>query len=149
MNCTVHRLCDLDEFDTAFLMNHAVRSGSDFQGKLLGGRLGEADGTIALVRDSGEIVGWARTEPWLYDESGVEYRTLEAFTRTGWRNRGVCRYAVAALVAAGSVPHARRRPDRYPSPVAVFHATMCSVCRAIGVPYELFEKDSRGQWRML
>ena len=136
MNCTVTKLRLLDETDCSFLFDHASRRGSDFQGKLVS-EMTDADGHIAVVRDQGEIVAWARTEQWEDVDRGEVWPTLEAFTREPWRRRGLCRYAVAGLAAA----------NVFTPPVAIFRPPMIGVCRHLGIGYVEYEKDCHGEWR--
>lgn len=134
MNCTVTPLSSLDEDDSSFIYTHATRSGSEFQSKLSRGGLTVCDGTIAVVRDFGEIVGWARTEVWTHD-AGASYDTLEAFTRVPWRRRGVCRYAVAGLIASRV----------FTLGFAVFSPRMTDLCRHLGVEAIEFCRE-RDKW---
>lgn len=103
MNCTVLPLRDLDEEDRHFIVGNACKPNSDFLAKLIDKTLDDRDGWIGIVRDQGEIVGWARTEKWEDKDSGKEFETLESFTRHQWRRRGVCKYAISGLLAAGKI----------------------------------------------
>jgi hypothetical protein len=130
MNCTVLPLRDLDESDRHCIIESACKPNSDFQAKLCDKILDDRDGWIAIVRDQGEIVGWARTEKWCDKDSGEEFDTLESFTRHRWRRRGVCKYAVAGLLAAGKI-------DR--GPLAIFSSMMIGTCRVFGIRWEGYE----------
>lgn len=141
MNCTIHPLHTLGEDDVAFIYHHATREGSDFQSKILSDRLTDRDGVIALVREAGEIVGWARTESWIDPNDCVEWPTLEALTRQQWRRRGVCRYAVAGLVAGGYLPVVPGRRET----VAVFDVRMSNLCQHLRIPSVEFYQE-RGLW---
>lgn len=136
MNCTVTGLADLDLDDRMFIVENACKPNSDFQWKLIEKPLGEADGWIAVVRDQGEIVGWARTEKWLDKESGEEWHTLEAFTREEWRRRHVCQFAATGLRAAG----------RLPDHVAIFNPNLITTCRRMALKFTGYETQFSG-WR--
>lgn len=135
MNCTVTPLHRLDDTDLVFIATNATRRHSDFWWKIINNELTEADGMIAVVRDQGEIVGWARTENWHDEPYGEVWPTLEAFTREPWRRRGVCRYAVAGLLAAAALE----------PPVAIFRPQMIGLCRHLGVKFVEYE-HGRGGW---
>jgi len=55
---------------------------------------------------------------------------LESFTRHQWRRRGVCKYAVAGLLAAGKI-------DR--GPLAIFSSMMIGTCRVFNLRWEGYE----------
>ena len=140
MNCTVTLLKDLDESDVHFIVESACKANSDFQGKLCGKVLDEDDGWIAIVRDQGEIVGWARTEKWHDKTPGCEYDTLEAFVRDEWRRRGVCQFAATGLLADGRI-------DR--GPVAIFSNSLVQTCRRMAVRFVGYQFDfNLGEWRL-
>lgn len=125
-----------------FVRNKLTKPGSDFQWKLtalLHGerRADDSDGHIALVADQGEIVGWARTEPWTSDD-GMPYDTLEAFVAPEYRRRGVAGFAASGLYAG--VLHDNG------GTVAVFHPHMLLVARRAGFFATLFEKNPAGKW---
>lgn len=134
MNCTIQPLCLIDDDDAAFIYDHACKKGSDFSRKIASGALTPSDGVIAIVADQGEIIGWARTEHWT-DADGREWPTLEAFTRPEYRRRGVCRYAVAGLVADRWVDRA----------VAVFDPRMADLCRHLRIDCCEFHLEN-GVW---
>lgn len=137
MNCTVTPLHRLDDTDLVFIAANATRPKSDFWWKIINNELTEADGSIAVVRDQGEIVGWARSEEWHDEPWGEVWQTLEAFTREPWRRRGVCRYAVAGLLAAASVE----------PPVAIFRPQMIGLCRHLGLTFVEYEQGRCGWTR--
>ena len=117
---------------TKRLVRDLTRDGSDFQAKLMrwaaGAPAGIEDGTIAVVEEDGDVIGWARTEVW---ES--RWSTLEAFVHLGWRQRGVAALAASALVASWSLP-----PD---AQVAVFRPSMLVLARRVGIHPVLFAKE--------
>lgn len=127
MNCDVLPLCDLDDSDLTFIRRHLTKPDSDFHKKL---RRGQLDGHIAIVRDQGEIIGWARTEPWA-DCSGV-WDTLEAFVAEEYRHRGIASFAACGLESDFCLG----------SRVAVFHPVMYIVGTRAGIRVTLF---SRGE----
>lgn len=108
MNCTVLTAGELakDREAMLWIASKLSRHGSDFQEKLrywLSGHLPQqADGMIALVRDFGEIIGWARTEDWKH------MKTLEAFVAEEHRLKGVATFAAHGLVASKSFGDCRR-----------------------------------------
>jgi hypothetical protein len=137
MNCTILPLADLDDADVSYIVKHLSWTESDFQRALLARRL---QGEIAIVKDQGEIVGWARTEVWVEDKGGDEYSwdTLEAFVARDYRRRGVAAFAAAGLAAA---------MDGLGSHVAVFHPHMLLVARRAGFQPTLFAKQDVVQTR--
>ena len=126
MNCDVFPLSDLDDTDLTYIRRNLTKPESDFNRKL---RRGQLDGHIAVVRDQGEIVAWARTEPWT-DCSGDGWDTLEAFVAEEYRLRGVALFAASGLEAAAALG----------SSVAVFHPVMYIVATRAGVKTSLFVK---------
>ncbi len=129
MNCTILPLADLDVIDINWIVMRLTKPDSDFQRALLSGR---RPGEIAIVRDQGEIVGWARTEVWVEDNGfdEISWNTLEAFVAKQYRLAGVAVFAAAGLSA---MLHARR--------VAVFHPHMLLVARRAGFRPTLFAKQ--------
>lgn len=149
MTCEILTLAELVESaDIAlFVRNKLTKPGSDFQWKLtrlLHGEAvaGERDGSIALVLDQGEIVGWARTEYWTAGSDGaggvVSHDTLEAYVAEGYRLRGVAAFAASGLYA--SVLHDQG------AAVAVFHPHMLLVARRAGFWPTLYQKNRLGEW---
>ena len=149
MTCEVLTLAELvSSADLAlFVRNKLTKHNSDFQWKLTRLLHGEVeptsdDGSIALVLDQGEIVGWARTEYWTAGSDGaggfVFYDTLEAYVAEGYRLRGIAAFAASGLYA--SVLHDQG------AAVAVFHPHMLLVARRAGFWPTLFEKNHRGEW---
>lgn len=111
------------------------REGSEWHRKILGWIAGfepsAEDGSIAIVRDAGEIVGWARTEKW------EAFSTLEAFVMPQYRRRGVAAFASTGLLVAGRLPPTHR--------VAVFTSpAMVSVARRVGLFPTLFVRSGEG-----
>jgi hypothetical protein len=124
-----------------YVRDHLTKPGSDFQRKLTAWLDGsskpkKSDGHIALVEDQGEIVGWARTEPW--SDGQVLYDTLEAYVAKPYRLRGIAAFAACGIYSA--VLHDND------GTVAVFHPHMLLVARRAGLWPTLFEKEG-GQWR--
>lgn len=141
MTCTILTAESLsrDLESMTSLFRHLTKPGSDFNRKLhrwmtLTPAVPE-DGSIALVREDDEIIGWARTESWQPDGS---WETLEAFVDPTHRNRGVSAFAAAGLVAA------RALGDGHP--VAVFAPPMLLLARRVGLRPVLFLKDDAGKW---
>lgn len=139
MTCETMTLAELvSSADLAlFVRNKLTKPGSDFQWKLTRLLHGDAvaseqDGSIALVADKSEIVGWARTEYW------QAHDTLEAFVAPDYRLRGVAAFAASGLYA--SVLHGEG------GAVAVFHPHMLLVARRAGLFATLFTKNPRGEW---
>ncbi len=149
MTCEILTLAELVESPmlALFVRNKLTKQNSDFQWKLTRLLHGEAaptsdDGSIALVLDQGEIVGWARTEYWTAGSDGaggfLSYDTLEAFVAEGYRLRGIAAFAASGLYA--SVLHDNG------AAVAVFHPHMLLVARRAGFWPTLFTKNPRGEW---
>jgi hypothetical protein len=131
VNCTILPIADLDAIDVDCIVRHLTKPGSDFQRALLAGR---CPGTIAIVRDQGEIVGWARTETWAEgDEDDAVWDTLEAFVATSHRMRGVAAFAAAGLAATSGCWSGMA--------VAVFHPHMLLVARRAGFHPTLFARQ--------
>lgn len=126
----------------AFVRKNLTKPDSDFNKKLASWELGQqphdTDGIVALVIDSGKVLGWARTEYWCY-ESDTCYDTLEAFVAFEHRHRGIAAFAAAGLYA--SVLHDSG------GTVAVFHPHMLLVAKRAGFWPSLFERDGQGGWR--
>jgi hypothetical protein len=131
VNCTILPIADLDVIDINWIVMRLTKPDSDFQRALLSGR---RPGEIAIVRDQGEIVGWARTEAWVESRGGDEYSwdTLEAFVAREYRRRGVAAFAAAGLAAAR---------DSLGQHIAVFHPHMLLVARRAGFHPTLFAKQ--------
>ena len=129
MTCTITDLHRAADSDREFLRSHLTKPGSDFQRKLAAGQL---DGTIAIVREHGEIIGWARSESW--QDGHREWDTLEAFVARDHRHRGIASFAAAGL-----------RSTVLPGPgeVAVFHPHMLLVARRAALRPTLFQQEAR------
>jgi len=112
-----------------FIADHLTWPGSDFQKMLLSGT---PTGTIAICLDQGEIIGWARTEPWR------EMPTLEAFVSPAYRRRGV-----ATLCAAGLRTEGVWRDYEF---VAVFSPSMMNLAHRLGILFAAFERAPDGSW---
>lgn len=132
MNCDVHELRRLADIDRKWIAERLTKAGSDFQRKL-GFQNAPDDGAIAIVRDFGEIVGWARSERWINPADGVAWQTLEAFVAEAHRRRGIATYAAAALVASAAV----RRDEG----IAVFQRSMLLLAKKSWLLPVLFEFD--------
>lgn len=141
--------CEIFSAGSLFATNFAARlfasalykDGSDFSKKLVSWLAkrnvpAESDGHIALVFDDDAIVGWARTERWLYSGEAM-YDTLEAFVHPHYRLRGIASFAAGGLVS--SVLHSDG------GTVAVFHPHMLLVARRAGLWPTLFAKE-HGRW---
>lgn len=128
MNCDILPLDALDDDDLSFIRYYLTKPGSDFFKKLT--TAGDLNGHIAVVRDQGEIVGWARTEPWR-DSDGIEWDTLEAFVHEDYRLRGVAAFAACGLEAYGGA---------LGGAIAVFHPFMYIVATRAGLRPTLFVK---------
>jgi hypothetical protein len=99
------------------------------------------DGFIALLYDSGELIGWARTEPW-YEETiesrraipiTLSWNTLEAFVRQDYRGRGLATFAAAGLVTLPTF-----NDD---NSTAVFAPSMMILANKVGLHPCLFRQD--------
>lgn len=141
MECEVIETSSLEPSDRHTIATELTRHDSDFSRALIANT---AQGKIALCIDKGQIIGWARTEEW---ESAPfdgprewEGRdTLEAFVSKAYRGRGVATFAAAGLVASSLCFPFRKK-------FAVFHPSMQSLGRRIGVSTVLFEKQPDGTW---
>jgi hypothetical protein len=129
VNCFVQELRSCDVADLRWIAERLTKPASDFQKKLIAA---QADGSIAIVRDFGEIVGWVRSEAW------DGWQTLEAFVAEPYRRRGVAAYATAGLVAAAVLPR--------DAGLAVFHRSMFLLAKRQGLLPVLFENDGK-RWR--
>lgn len=130
--------------DVKFLLDHLTWPKSDFSKMLAPWADGDDlpyssrhDALIALVRDNGAIVGWARTEPW-QDLHKHQWPTLEAFVSLSHRRRGIA--ALASMALASESIHSNH--------VAVFHPAMLLVASRAGMKPTLFQKDEQGVWRL-
>jgi GNAT superfamily N-acetyltransferase len=137
MNCLIYTAAQLPEHERVWIAHRLTKAGSDFNGKLVywtygRGKAVETDGSIAVVYDQGEIVGWARTEVWRRND------TLEAFVAPAYRGRGVASFATAGLASTCLYDNGMN--------VAVFHPLMLLVARRAGLIPELFEQDASGDW---
>lgn len=116
------------------------KPGSVFQRRLFDSA--PADGFIALVEDFGELIGWARTEPWSepdvdarlggFPAAMLHWNTLEAFVAQDYRGRGIATFAAAGLhaVAFQDDPTA-----------AVFAPSMMLLARRVGLMPTLFREQ--------
>lgn len=128
---------DLESMTSLF--RRLTKPGSDFNRKLhrwmtLTPAVPE-DGSIAVVREDDEIIGWARTEVWQPD---AHWATLEAFVDPAHRGRGVAAFAAAGLVACCGLEDGQ--------PVAVFAPAMLMLARRVDLHPVLFLRDHDGKW---
>jgi hypothetical protein len=141
-SCEVMPTEDLDKDTACFLQARATKHKSDFWWKLeirrAGGTFVGDAGRIAIVRDQGDVVAWARTEPW-HDGNGRKWATLEAFTRPEWRSRGVAAFAASGLASWANLAAGE---------VAVFAPSMLLVARRAGLKPVLFGRSTDGFWRL-
>jgi GNAT superfamily N-acetyltransferase len=135
MNCTILTAeafsRDLDSLTSLF--RRLTKPGGDFDRKLhywlTVAPAARGDGSIALVSEDDEIIGWCRTETWWHDEV---WDTLEAFVADGHRGRGVAAFAAAGLVASGCFSG--------DEDIAVFAPSMLLLARRVGLHPVLFQK---------
>ena len=152
MTCRILPITDmiptLGHEQSSLLLHRLTRPGSDFHRKLTtwlytSVKATPADGTIAVVADHGEIVGWARTERWSepldsrQDGAVMHWDTLEAFVEPTYRSRGIAAFASAGLYATALHDAVRT--------VAVFRPSMLLVARRAGLCPTLFERRE-GVW---
>lgn len=141
MKCRTTHVRELDPVECIFLRDHLTREGSDFSVKLHswadGLRPRQSDGTIALVEDQGEIVGWTRTEVWFEQPGEIAWDTLESFVSPSWRGRGISTWAAAGLACG---------PLADNTTVAVFAPSMMLLAKRVGLFPVLFEQDEDGRW---
>lgn len=145
MNCTLLTTTDLalDVSMCRFLHDRLTWPDSEFNGKLddwiNGLRPLRADGHIAVVRDQGELIGWARTETWVEKApSGhCPWPTLEAYVSREYRGRGIAAFAASGLVSG---------PLQDENHVAVFAPAMIVLARRVGLYATFFERESGSRW---
>lgn len=141
MKCRTIHVRDLDAIECVYLREHLTRDGSDFSVKLNtwadGVRPKLSDGTISLVEDHGEIIGWARTEVWFEQPGEIAWSTLESFVAPEWRGRGVAAWAAAGLACDALADTAS---------VAVFRPSMLLLAKRVGLHPVLFQKAEGGLW---
>lgn len=118
MNIVVSWTASLDLIDRRYICAGLTRPMSVFQQALDGGT---ATGRIAICRDQGEIIGWARTERWREND------TLEAFVAPCYRGRGVATACAAALLADGAISRS--------AGVVVFRRPMPQIAERLGIDY--------------
>lgn len=138
MECYLLPTARLRPSERQFISTKLTRPNSDFQRSLIANT---AHGTIALCLDQGEIIGWARTEQW------QGWDTIEAFVDSTYRGRGVATFAAAGLVASRSFfrgPY----PNGAGACAAVFHPSMKTLTRKVGVYPVLFDRHPDGTWNL-
>lgn len=114
------------------IADHLTKSGSVFQQALASGS--PLKGDIATLHLGGDIFAWARSDEW------EGKRTLEAFTASEMRKRGMATACAAALVASGCF-------RRLNFKIAVFQPSMASLARRLGLDCQLYDRKPDGSWR--
>ena len=147
MKCTIIQTEKFvaDEARRLFVARKLCKPGSIFQQRLL--VAAPMDGLIALVEDFGEVIGWARQEPWSeptndgvaagFGPAVLHWNTLEAFVARDYRGRGIASFAAAGLAASTEFlddPSA-----------AVFHPHMMLLAKKVGLMPTLFREEG-GRW---
>jgi hypothetical protein len=133
LHCDVIPLWALGERTKATIAESLCWPGSDFHGKLTGGReLNVTDGTISIVRTDDRILGWARSEPWV-DANGWLWPTLEAFVEPAQRRAGIAAFATAGLFSSVFAEEGYG--------CAVFWPPMLLVAARAGLHPALFERS--------
>jgi hypothetical protein len=95
MDAIVTNVASLSPLDSQEIVSLLSNSGSDFQAEVAGGR---SSRPVAIVRNAeARVAGWANTDRW----EGLQ--TLECYTRSDMRRRGIARAAAALLVADGRI----------------------------------------------
>jgi hypothetical protein len=128
MDCFTLPTMKLRPTERRFIAQHLTRPGSDFQKALEGGAVA---GTIAIALDQGEIVAWARTEPWR------DWPTLEAFVAPAYRGRRLATWCAMGLAVAGVFKKSHH--------TAVFRPSMIPVATDAGLLPLLFRKEGQ-EW---
>lgn len=136
LSCEASKLSALPAADRAAIISGLCWPGSDFHKKLVSGNLTESTGVIAVVRDGGGLVGWARSEVWI-DSDGWDWPTLEAFVHPDYRRRGIAAFATAGLVSAVFCDEGYG--------CAVFAPPMLLVAARCGLHPTLFERSGE-EW---
>ena len=133
LSCDISPLASLPLRDRDAIANTLCWPGSDFHGKLTGGReLNVTDGTISIVRTDDRILGWARSEPWV-DANGWLWPTLEAFVEPAQRRAGIAAFATAGLFSSVFAEEGYG--------CAVFSPPMLLVAARAGLHPALFERS--------
>jgi len=134
IDCFITKPMRLRPVERARIADHFCRPGSDFQNDLRSGAY--IDGLIAMCLDRGEIIGWARTQPWT-DRRGMTHDTLEAFVGESYRAHGIAAYAAMGLAASYLNEHAL-------GSVAVFRPSMLMVASRAGLHPTLYDRGESG-----
>ena len=134
IDCFVTPPSRLRPVERARIADHFCRPGSDFQRSLRSDAF--IGGLIALCLDRGEIIGWARTEPWT-DSSGMTHDTLEAFVGERYRGCGIAAYAAMGLKAS-------YLSENDGCAVAVFRPSMLMVASRAGLHPTLYDRGDGG-----
>jgi GNAT superfamily N-acetyltransferase len=134
IDCFITPPSRLRPVERARIADHLCRPGSDFQRGLRSDAF--VGGLIALCLDRGEIIGWARTQPWT-DSSGMTHATLEAFVDAKYRGRGIAAYAAMGLASSYLI-------ERTLGAVAVFRPSMLMVASRAGLHPTLYDRGDGG-----
>lgn len=143
MRCTIltGEAFGSDEPMRLYVARKLCKPVSVFQRRLLDAA--PLDGFIAVVEDFGEMIGWARTEPWAEPSpdawrAGVltpHWNTLEAFVTREYRDRGIATFAAAGLRAVSFLDDPT---------AAVFHPHMMLLAKKVGLLPTLFRGQGEG-----
>jgi len=127
-----------------WIAGRLCKPGSDFQRRLIAGEA--IDGFIAIVEDFGEMIGWARTEPWAepdvearaagFPTAMLHWNTLEAFVVQDYRGRGIATFAAAGLRAVSFLDDPT---------AAVFSPSMMLLAKKVGLMPTLFREQAE-EW---
>jgi hypothetical protein len=142
MKCTIIPTEKLvaDETIRLIVANTLCKPASIFRRRLLAGE--PIDGFIAVIEDFGELIGWARTEPW-HEETEESWRTipitlpwntLEAFVKQDYRGRGLATFAAAGLVTLPTF--------QSDNTASVFAPSMMLLAKRVGLQPTLFREES-------
>ena len=145
MKCTIltGEAFGSDEPMRLYVARKLCKPGSVFQRRLLDAA--PLDGFIALVEDFGEVIGWARTEPWGepdaeamaggFPAAMLHWNTLEAFVARDYRGRGIATFGAAGLRSVSFLDDPT---------AAVFHPHMMLLAKKVGLLPTLFREQGEG-----
>lgn len=131
MNAKTTVVGKLTPYEAWEIVSSLTKPGSDFQNEVKN-REGSTTPIAMVFDESWTIVSWAATHFW----NGQQ--TLEGFTRSDFRNRGVMRAAASLLVADGLVDTS--------APIAVFSPACISVASSVGCRRVRLYELRDGQW---
>jgi GNAT superfamily N-acetyltransferase len=134
IDCFITPPMRLRPVERAKIADRLCRPGSDFAKDLWSGSY--VGGLIAICLDRGEIIGWARTQPWT-DSRKATHDTLEAFVAESHRGRGIASYAASGLAASYLREHSL-------CAVAVFRPSMLLVASRAGLHPTLYDRGDHG-----